>query len=364
MRSTHSDRLENFLGPEKVREISDAMSGWYGPPIAVAGVPGSVFATGDGDFIGSCDIGVAATLIDLAVTARNRLRRAARIASSGNRSQLNAGFASLSDLIMEATLGGKKQQIPVFRSATTTANTPHTYAVNGAAPAAPGGRACDRTTSGRIPHADAISGDNLYFVGADTLCSQIGTLLLYDKLFDVAKNMNSTAAEAVTGVPTRYQNTTKGAPDWAGGNFISFEVGTALAATAHAWTVCSYTDDSGAAANLPVVTGLAGAAVGTMGVSGTAAWYARLEIPHAGLLNITQLQLSTAVATGAVNVFMGHPIAFMPHKAANMVMRHNALTTGFNMTRIFDGACLNFIIPAQPTGGTFNTYTQLQLVSG
>ena len=53
MRHTHSDRLERWLGADKVAQVSAAMCNrdakWYGSPIAVHGVPGLVYATKDGD---------------------------------------------------------------------------------------------------------------------------------------------------------------------------------------------------------------------------------------------------------------------------------------------------------------------------
>lgn len=52
MRSTHSQQLERWLGHANVDHLSRSMRNWYGPPIAVHGVPGCVYATGDGDFIG------------------------------------------------------------------------------------------------------------------------------------------------------------------------------------------------------------------------------------------------------------------------------------------------------------------------
>ena len=61
MQHTHSDRLERWLGAEKVAQMSAAMCNphakWYGKPIAVHGVPGQVYATRDGDFIGAIDAG-------------------------------------------------------------------------------------------------------------------------------------------------------------------------------------------------------------------------------------------------------------------------------------------------------------------
>ena len=56
MRHVHSDKIERWLGSEAQR-IVDATRDWYGPPIAVANVPGKVWATRGGEFIGHIDGG-------------------------------------------------------------------------------------------------------------------------------------------------------------------------------------------------------------------------------------------------------------------------------------------------------------------
>lgn len=57
MRHTHSQRLERWLGAEHVARLSRSMRDWYGPPIAVQGVPGYVHAAKGGDFIGAIEAG-------------------------------------------------------------------------------------------------------------------------------------------------------------------------------------------------------------------------------------------------------------------------------------------------------------------
>ena len=54
---THSDRLERWLGRDNVATVSAAMRDWYGPPIALHGVPGNVMVCKGGDFIGRIDRG-------------------------------------------------------------------------------------------------------------------------------------------------------------------------------------------------------------------------------------------------------------------------------------------------------------------
>ena len=43
-RATHSGQLERWLGTEAINTLSEKMANWYGPPIAVAGVPGRMLA--------------------------------------------------------------------------------------------------------------------------------------------------------------------------------------------------------------------------------------------------------------------------------------------------------------------------------
>ena len=187
---------------------------------------------------------------------------------------------------------------------------------------------------------------------------------LYDRLFSVAKTMNSTATEAVTGVPTRYQSTTATNPDYIGGNFLFIEVGgTALAATAHNWTTCLYTDQANASSTLPSLTGNSGAIARRLDHP-TQQWFAPLASGDVGIKAWTQMQCSAAVATGVINFVIGHPIAWMPCPIANMVCVADGINTSFNLVRVFDGAALAFLEVNKPST-TSTLYTgQFESVAG
>lgn len=371
-RSVHSGRLERYLGDAKCEELSGLMKNWYAKPIALNGVPGAVYVGKDGDFVGDFREGWETNFVDRAVIIKNRLARAMRIATRENQNQLNAGFASLSDLIAEAT-GGKKQTISYQKVGPTgvIAATSSLWRVGnmpaaGATPsAAPGGNAPTQATTGSLTYTNAASGDTLHLVSSTGVASVAGmSLLLYDRIFHVAKTMNSTATEAVTGVPTRYQNTTGSGPDVVKGNFLFVEVGgTALAATAHNWTVCTYTDQDGAASTLPSLTGNSGAIVDRLDHP-TGQWFAPLAAGDTGIRTLTQMQCSAAVATGAVNFVIGHPIAWMVHPLANQVVVMDYVNTAFNLERIFDDACLAFLEPMKnaTTATTFSGI--INVVSG
>lgn len=363
MRHTHSDRLERWLGTDKVEHLSQSMLSWYGPPIALGGVPGAVYATRGGDFIGEIRGGWEATWQDHARDVMRRIRRGIRVASSPKRTQLHA-LSSLADIIAEATAGktrifnfqkvGATGVIGVTNSLWGLGNQP---AAGANAAAAPGGEAPIDTTTGAFLFANPTNPDTQHFVSGFPTASVIGnTLLLYDRIFQVNKTMNSTATEAVTGVPTRYQSTTGGAPDSAEGNFLFVEVGgTALAATAHNWTVCTYTDQSGnAAATLPSLTGNASAIVRRLDHP-VQQWFAPLATGDSGIQQLDQMQCSAAVATGVINFVIGHPIAFMPCPIANITCPMDGIMTAFQLQRIFDDAALAFLEINKPTT-TATTY--------
>jgi hypothetical protein len=372
MKPISSSKIERYLGAEKCEELSRHMKGWYGPRIALMGVPGAVYLTPDGDFAGKFREGGELNFLDRAEMAARRLKRAARVASSPKRNILHAGFTSLSDLISEATVGGKKQELPYFKNGVTgviSASTSYwtsggTPAAGAAGSAAPGGRALTSATTGALVFNNAASGDQLHFVSGNITSSILSqTLLVYDRLFDVAKTMNSTATEAVTGTPSRYQSTTAGAPDSAEGNFLFVEVGTALAATAHNWTVCTYTDQAGGASTLPSLVGNS-AAIASRLDHPLGQWFAPLEAGDVGIKALTQMQCSAAVATGTINFVIGHPIAFLPAPIANLTCIVDGVNTAFNLERIFDNAALAFMqMPA--SSATATTYGgTITLVSG
>lgn len=223
-----------------------------------------------------------------------------------------------------------------------------------ASAAAPGGAAPTNATTGAIPLITPAAG-TLHLVGADFGANVLGnTLLIYDRIFNVLKTMASTATEAVTGVPTRYQSSTNTAQDYSGGNFLFIEVGgTALAATAHNWTVCTYTDQDGnTGATLPSVTGNSGAIVDRLDQP-VNTWFAPLASGDSGIKALTQMQCSASVATGVINFVIGHPISTMAFPIANMLFPFDWLTTRNQTPRIFDGACLSFLEFCKPgTGAT------------
>jgi hypothetical protein len=338
------------------------MRGWYGSPINLTDVPGSVWIDADGDFVGTFNRGLFFNALDafevwmkLVLTESERLQPAT----------LNAGFTSVSDALARAS-GGFSQRRPFQKVGATGVTSVSSslwrlgnQPIGGAAGAAlPGGTVHASTDTGALTFANPAVG-SLRLVGADVACNLSGnTLLLYDRLFSAAVNMNSAVAQAVTGVPTRYQSTDplSAAEDYIGDNFLFFEVGgTALAATAHNYTLCTYADQGNAASTLPDLVGNSGAIVDRLDHP-VNQWFAPLASGDNGIKALTNVQLSVAVATGTCNAVIGHPIGFMTFSNSSGLLPFDWLTNRDQAPRIMNNACLAFMEVLKPST-TSATYT-------
>jgi uncharacterized protein YceK len=307
-----------------------------------------VWLTKDGDFVGTFDRGGFDSAWDSMERYAKRLWR--ELGKQAHEPMYAAGFASISDALARASAGfrqypngtivkaGPTGVVSVTSSLWRVGSMP---AAGAAGSAAPGGRAPTQATTGAMAFTNPSSGTS-HLTGVDMSCSVINnTVLLYDRIFDVAKTMNSTATEAVTGVPTRYQSSTATAEDYAGGNFLFVEVGgTALAATAHNWTVCQYRNQAGTdAQTLPSLTGNSGAIVDRLDHP-TFSWFAPLAAGDSGVMDLHQMQCSAAVATGLINFVIGHPIGFMFFPVITALLPFDWLTNKDQAPRIFDSPCL------------------------
>jgi len=355
-KSIPAGRIERWLGAEKVAHLQRCMRGWYGRPICLLDVPGSVWITADGDFIGTFSRG----WYDSALDAFERFWIASGRPQHG---YANAGFASISDSLFRASTGNSiRRQINKVGPTGVIGATSSLWRVGpqpvagAAGAAAPGGTQHVDSNTGGVLFNNPASG-TLHLVGADFSASVINnSLMVYDRLFSVAKTMNSTATEAVTGVPTRYQSTTETDQDYIGDNFGFIEIGgTALAATAHNWTVCTYTDQANAASTLPSVTGNSAGIVDRLDQP-VQQWFVPLESGDVGIKAWTQMQCSAAVATGEINFCIGHPLGFMSFPVINSLLPFDWLTNRDQAPRVFNDACIAFMEPLKPATGAC-TYT-------
>jgi hypothetical protein len=363
LRPADASKVERWLGAEKIKHLQDCMANggdrWYGRPICLLDVPGSLWITADGDFVGHVNGGYFASAMDYFA---DRLRQVWINAGRPQYGYANVGFASISDALLRGSSGySQRRNFAKTGPGGVVAATSSQWrvgpqpAAGAAGAAAPGGTVPTSATTGALAFANPASGTN-HLVGADASAGVISnTLLVYDRLFSVAKTMNSTATEAVTGVPTRYQSTTNTDMDYIGDNFGFIEVGTALAATAHNWTVCTYTDEANAASTLPSLTGNSAAIINRLDQP-LSQWFVPLESGDIGIKAWTQMQCSAAVATGAIDFCIGHPLGFMSFPVVNTSLPFDWLTNRDQAPRVFDNACVAFLEPLKPTT-TATTYT-------
>ena len=104
--STHSGRLERWLGREKIDQLSNNFRHgggqnipWYGPPVNLSDVPGSVWVCGDGDFVGDIDRGFFSSAADsMADHIRSLWRRAGRPIYIPEQ-QLSVGFSDRKSVV-------------------------------------------------------------------------------------------------------------------------------------------------------------------------------------------------------------------------------------------------------------------------
>ena len=340
-RSTHSGRLERWLGKEQLADISSNMKGWYYNPIHLLNCPGSVRVSADGDFIGPFEHGVFMSAVDSLECAVKRALKTPKYS-------FNTGFTSISDALSRGS-GGFSRKFPFNKAGptgvvavTTSLHKVGAQPIAGAASAAPpGGTAFVDSDTGGFTFDNPAAG-SYRLTGADVVADRVSTLLLYDRIFGVAKTPSSVSTEAVTGDPTRYQSTTATAEDYIGGNFGFIEVGTAaLGATAHNWTVCLYEDEAAASSTLPTVTGNSGAIAHRLDQPAST-WFVPLASGDRGIRAWTQLQNSASV-TGAVDFVIGHPLGFMTLPLINGWFPFDWLTNRDQAPRIFADAYLAFL---------------------
>lgn len=367
MPSVHSGKLERWLGPATIEQLGKNMQGWYGPPIGCSNIPGQVYVTPDGDFIGKLDCGEHTSQFEYYMEKYKKWLWKLYTASKSTANM--AGFASLSELISEATTASKRQELIFLKTGVTgvAGSTTTLFRVGGqpasgvSVPSAPGGGVPGSGTQGALAMVPTSGGDTLHFVSANVVASVAGTLLLYDRIFQVAKTMSSVANEPVTGVPTRYQNTVAGTADSAEGNFLFIECNTALGATAHNWNACKYTNHAGVSGTLPSLTGNASNIAWRLDMP--AYWFAPLAAGDRGISNILQMQCSASV-TGGVDFVIGHPIAWITCAIANVLSITDGVNGAFGLTRVFDNACLALLDVAKTATTATNYSGSIVCVAG
>lgn len=254
------------------------------------------------------------------------------------------GFTSLSDLIAEATSGGKRQQLRVQKQGVAAAAalaSQHLWASTGipaagaTASAAPGGRIPTNATLGALGQVDPGGTDTLHFIGCNPIATLVGAMLMYDRIFDVVVPETSTTT-TVTGVPTRYTGST------AAGNWVSPNVTTVHTATAGNYTV-TYTDEAGNTGNSSgAVAKRVSGAVQQIPLTAPT-WNMPLASPDVGVRAITNVALSAAGASGATEWIIGHSLVTLPCPIAGLPLPVDGINSAFSLVQILSGAAVTFL---------------------
>lgn len=364
---TPESRVERWLGPECANNISNSFRDWCGPPVGLMGVPGGVAVGRGGEFVGPIKGGQFGNLVDF---SEQRVKRIMRNFTKSQLSRLNMGFASLSDLISEATTGGKGQDLIFSKagSTVTTAGNANILRNVGFLPAARGvggtsgtGVKTTRSTTGALLQANATGGDTLHLTTLTAQCTAVNSIMLFDCLWDMTYNHATALSTAIDAAnrPDRYQ-TSALAP----GNFISSEITTALSATAHTITV-TYVDQDGSTAEAAAAYSAAVSAVTSRTNTPAGTWFVTLNSPDTGARYLTNIAQSTITSvTGVSTFFIGHALALMPMPLANVPFIYDGINSAFNLVRIYDDACLSFMVPQAATASAQTFSGIIKLVSG
>lgn len=283
-----------------------------------------------------------------------------------------AGFSSLSDLISEATAGGKRQDLQFVKAgaAGVVGRSNSLWNVGSVPPAGAAGgttgtgAARTRTTSGAIQQANAAGGDTLHLVNAVSQAS-VGTnlLLLYDRLWDMTHTMTVDPRSCdAANLPQRYQ-TAGTAP----GSFISGEVTTVLPAATPTVTF-DYVDQDGNNVTGPALSTIApAAAVSTIPFTAPN-WKYPIDAADVGVRSLQNsanaVNLSAAMASGVVTWFIGHPLMWIPQPTANAAVIIDGINSAFNLVRVYDDACLALLEIAKGATTATNYWGNVGLVSG
>src|SRR3970040_1782745 len=269
------------------------------------------------------------------------------------------------DGIISARAGGKAFDITWSKtSITTVANTYSTLYRAGGLPVAgtytniPGGAAHTRASTGAWSTGliDPTNPDKKYMLTLGfTHASALNMLILIDLLV-AAGNILATTASAQTVNSTALTRYTTGA-----GVVLTFDITTALSATAHNMTVNSYTNQAGTAAQTTgAQTGLSGGIVMRLVPVGLGP-FMQLATGDYGVRSVEQYTNSVDLAARGVGLHLYFPISFIPGIGANVYMERGSTVSVDGLTELVQTAggvlgCLAAYAFCNTTSSGIGTY--------
>lgn len=259
---------------------------------------------------------------------------------------------------LDAALAGMRPLQFVSKVATPTlvAGRPHSLAYLAGVPGArsapantAGGVALSSSSAlvnGQVPHYDPGSG-NSYLSRLVATMSQAGTLLLCDRLIEIAGNSGGSALSVTSTSSQTISSSALPARDNAGttngdGVLFGLEVVGALGAGTPTIAL-GYTNQANASGK---TAALVDSIVATSAVGAFYRW--GLQAGDTGIRSIQTYQASATMTSGTICLVGYRVLAALPIIAAGVPNAIDALTSGF--PQIFNGACPFFLfIPSTTT---------------
>ena len=198
-----------------------------------------------------------------------------------------------------------------------------------------------RATLGALGQANPSGGQQLYLLGLDLMATQIGSLILYDRLLQIGGlSGTNTSAQTVGGSLTRYN-----ANATCVGNQIWVEINTAIGGTATTITA-SYTNQAG-------VSGQTTKAV-AIGGGGLQEQTRLISLPLAdgdsGVQAVASVTLAATTGTaGDFGVVVARPLLAVGTPGASVAQARDTLSGMPSLPEILTDACLAFAYLAGTT---------------
>lgn len=273
------------------------------------------------------------------------------------------------DGIIDARGNGNGQDVVLAAvSATTVATSWHSI-INATtklpggtfAPAnIPGGTATNRATTGALSAGltNPSGTDKKYLLTVGfTSTSTLNMLILADILVAAANiNANSSTAQTTnTTALTRYTGTASA------GNLVTFEVTTALGATASTFSLSSYTNSAGTASRSGTALAMTTSAIVGRIQPSNLGPFMTLQAGDIGVRSVESVTLTTAMGAGVMNMYLYRPLHFLPGVGANVYVERDSTVQIDGLTELVEGSdnelgFLSFFILPSGTSSGNQTY--------
>lgn len=288
---------------------------------------------------------------------------------------LMLGAITTYDGIINGRANGKGQDVMFYASSqTSVAVSWHSiirsttkFPAGTFAPAAiPGGTAVNRATTGALSLGLTNPGgtDKKYLLTVGyTSASTLNMLIFADILMAAASiNANVATAQTVNSTAlTRYTGTA------AAGNLLTFEVTTALGATASNLTA-TYTNEAGTGSRSTGAVAMTTSAIVGRLQPAALGPFMQLQAGDIGVRSIETVQFSAAMGAGVLNVYLYHPLHFLPGVGSNVYVERDSTVQIDGLTELVLGTdselgCHTlFVLPNGTTTGNLTAF--LRTVAG